>query len=33
MAAATLATLPTLIAYLLIRKQILSVLTEGAVKG
>lgn len=33
MAAATLATIPTLLAYLFIRKQILSVLTEGAVKG
>jgi sn-glycerol 3-phosphate transport system permease protein len=33
MAAATLATLPTLLAYLFIRKQILSVLLEGAVKG
>ncbi|MBV9455675.1 MAG: carbohydrate ABC transporter permease [Rubrobacter sp.] len=33
MAAATLATLPALVAYLSIRKQILSVLLEGAVKG
>jgi ABC-type glycerol-3-phosphate transport system permease component len=33
MAAAALATLPTLLAYLFIRKQILSVLLEGAVKG
>lgn len=33
MAAAALATIPTLLAYLFIRKQILSVLTEGAVKG
>ena len=33
MAAATLATLPTLVVYLSIRKQILSVLLEGAVKG
>jgi sn-glycerol 3-phosphate transport system permease protein len=33
MAAAALATLPTLVAYLSIRKQILSVLLEGAVKG
>jgi sn-glycerol 3-phosphate transport system permease protein len=33
MAASTLATLPTLLAYLFIRKQILSVLLEGAVKG
>jgi sn-glycerol 3-phosphate transport system permease protein len=33
MAAAALATLPTLVAYLSMRKQILSVLLEGAVKG
>ena len=33
MAAAVLATIPTLLAYLFIRKQIRSVLTEGAVKG
>lgn len=33
MAAAALATLPTLLAHLFIRKQVLSVLLEGAVKG
>lgn len=33
MAAATIATVPTLLAYLLIRRKILSVLLEGAVKG
>lgn len=33
MAAAALATIPTLLAYLAVRKHILSVLLEGAVKG
>lgn len=33
MAAATIACLPTLMAYLLVRKQILSMILEGAVKG
>lgn len=33
MAAATLASAPTLLAYLAARKQVLAVLTEGAVKG
>ncbi|TCJ19929.1 carbohydrate ABC transporter permease [Rubrobacter taiwanensis] len=33
MAAAALATLPTLLAYLFIRRQILNVILEGAVKG
>lgn len=33
MAAATIATVPTLLAYLLIRRRMLSVLLEGAVKG
>jgi ABC-type glycerol-3-phosphate transport system permease component len=33
MAAATLATLPTLVAFVAVRKTLLSTLTEGAVKG